>query len=72
MSLRLPRTTRIQNGSWDNKTRFHLPDGPGQEARDDAMAKGQTDWAYRAVAWVYAHDASNLDPNPEPAQIPSH
>jgi salicylate hydroxylase len=71
-TIRLPRTTQIQNGSWENKTRFHLPDGPGQEARDAAMAKGQTDWAYRAVAWVYAHDASILDASPDAAQIPGH
>ena len=29
-TVRLPRATQIQNGSWDNKTRFHMPDGPGQ------------------------------------------
>jgi salicylate hydroxylase len=69
-TVRLPRATQIQNGSWDNKTRFHLPDGPAQEARDAAMAKGMTDWSYRAVAWVYAHDASVLEPGPEAAQIP--
>ena len=34
------------------------------------MAKGMTDWSYRAVAWVYAHDASVLEPGPEAAQIP--
>ena len=28
-TVRLPRATQIQNGSWENKTRFHLPDGPG-------------------------------------------
>ena len=68
-TVRLPRATQIQNGSWDNKTRFHMPDGPDQEARDAQMAKGMTDWSYKAVAWVYGHDAAVLDapesrPNP--------
>ena len=40
-TVRLPRTTQIQNGSWENKTRFHMPDGPGQEARDAADGQRQ-------------------------------
>ncbi|MSP47377.1 MAG: monooxygenase [Xanthobacteraceae bacterium] len=71
-TVRLPRASQIQNASWENKTRFHLPDGPAQEARDLAMAKGQTDWSYRAVAWVYGHDASALEASPEIAPIPGH
>jgi salicylate hydroxylase len=60
-TVRLPRASQIQNGSWENKTRFHLPDGPAQEARDAQMAKGMTDWSYRAIAWLYGHDASLLE-----------
>src|SRR2546428_7363589 len=30
--LRLPRVSRLQDVSRANKTRFHLPDGPAQEA----------------------------------------
>lgn len=71
-TVRLPRATKIQHGSWENKTRFHLPDGPAQEARDAAMAKGMTDWSYRAVAWVYAHDAALLDGQPETTPAPGH
>jgi len=56
--LRLPRATRVQALSADNKTRFHLPDGPGQRARDEAMAAGGTDFSYRAVEWIYEHDAT--------------
>ena len=33
-AIRKPRTDKIQNGSWDNATTFHLEDGPQQEARD--------------------------------------
>jgi salicylate hydroxylase len=58
--VRLPRASQIQAMSWENKTRFHLPDGPLQMERDAAMAKGMTDWSYRAIAWLYGHDAGTL------------
>jgi salicylate hydroxylase len=69
--VRMERATAIQNGSWANKTRFHMPDGPDQVERDALMAKGMTDWSYRAVAWVYGHDAGRLD-GPKTTQIGSH
>jgi salicylate hydroxylase len=50
-----------------NKTRFHLPDGPAQQARDAEMARGSTDWSLAAIAWLYAHDASVVDEAAEPA-----
>jgi salicylate hydroxylase len=55
--LRLPRASRLQAMSTDNKTRFHLPDGPRQRRRDAEMASGSTDWSFDAVAWIYQHDA---------------
>jgi salicylate hydroxylase len=60
-SLRLPRTSRVQAASSNNKTRFHLPDGPQQVARDAEMAKGATDFSVHSVAWLYGHDASQVD-----------
>jgi salicylate hydroxylase len=57
--LRVPRTSRIQAMSTTNKTRFHLPDGPDQRRRDAEMSAGATDWSFRAVAWIYAHDAAS-------------
>jgi len=60
-SLRLPRTSRVQALSRDNKVRFHLTDGPAQQARDAEMADGSTDWSFKAVAWIYAHDADVVD-----------
>jgi salicylate hydroxylase len=60
-TVRLPRASKIQDGSWDNKTRFHMPDGHAQSERDALMAKGMTDWSYRSIAWVYGHDASKLE-----------
>ena len=71
-SVRLPRANQIQTQSWDNKTRFHMPDGPGQVERDAAMARGMTDWAYRAVGWVYGHDAGMIPDRPEAAPIHAH
>jgi salicylate hydroxylase len=57
---RLPRTARVQTASANNKTRFHLPDGPEQVARDSEMAKGATDFSVHSVAWLYGHDASQV------------
>jgi salicylate hydroxylase len=59
--LRLPRATRVQAVSTENKTRFHLPDGPDQQQRDREMATGSTDWSEGAVAWIYGHDAGALE-----------
>jgi salicylate hydroxylase len=71
-TVRLPRASQIQEGSWANKTRFHLPDGPAQIERDALMANGMTDWSYRAVAWIYGHDAGILAAAPKTAPIPGH
>jgi salicylate hydroxylase len=60
--LRAPRASRMQALSTDNKTRFHLPDGPEQRERDARMAAGATDWSFRAVAWIYEHDAATAVP----------
>jgi salicylate hydroxylase len=59
--VRRPRASKIQDGSWANKTRFHMPDGPAQVERDALMAKGVTDWSSSAIAWVYGHDAGRLE-----------
>jgi 2-polyprenyl-6-methoxyphenol hydroxylase-like FAD-dependent oxidoreductase len=60
-ALRLPRASRVQALSAANKTRFHLPDGPDQEQRDAQMARGSTDFSIDAVAWLYGHDAADID-----------
>jgi hypothetical protein len=56
--LRVPRTSRLQAMSMENQSRFHLPDGPEQEERDERMSAGSTDWSFKAVAWIYEHDAA--------------
>ena len=57
-TVRAPRVARIHAASASNKTRFHLADGPEQQARDAQMAEGSTDWSFSAVAWIYGHDAA--------------
>ena len=57
--LRLPRVTRLQAMSRANKTRFHLPDGPAQEARDAEWAKAG-DRSPDALRWLYGFDAGEL------------
>jgi salicylate hydroxylase len=59
--LRLPRVTRLQELSRANKTRFHLPDGPAQQARDAEWARA-ADRSPDALRWLYAHDPSLIDP----------
>jgi salicylate hydroxylase len=59
--VRLPRVTRLQELSRANKTRFHLPDGPAQQARDREWAKAG-DRSPDALRWLYAFDPARLDP----------
>ena len=54
---RLPRATALQQLSRRNKMRFHLPDGPDQEARD-AELRTNGDRSVPAIGWLYAHDAA--------------
>jgi hypothetical protein len=46
--------------------RFHLPDGPAQQARDATMRPAPPTGLNEAIGWLYSHDASVL-PNPAPA-----
>lgn len=66
-ALRRPRTARVQGLAAGNKTRFHLPDGPDQVARDAEMARNVTDWSLDNVAWLYGHDAARPDAGQVPA-----
>ena len=55
--LRKPRATRLQEASAANRTRFHLPDGPEQQKRDEAMATSG-DRSIANIGWLYLHDAA--------------
>jgi salicylate hydroxylase len=58
-ALRKPRATRLQEMSAANRKRFHLPDGPEQRKRDEAM-KNDGDRSLDRIAWLYEHDASKV------------
>jgi salicylate hydroxylase len=58
-SLRLPRASRLQEMSRANRTRFHMPDGPAQQARDAEWARAG-DRSPDALRWLYAHDAAEI------------
>jgi salicylate hydroxylase len=58
-AARKPRATRLQQASAANRTRFHLPDGDTQRARDEAMA-ASGDRSIANIGWLYAHDAAEL------------
>src|SRR3954468_21411880 len=62
-ALRLPRVTRLQQMSRANKLRFHMRDGPEQEARDAEWATAG-DRSPDALRWLYAHDPAAVEPAP--------
>ena len=55
-AVRLDRAARVQAISRGNGMRFHLPDGPGQQARDAAMASSFG--LAPEIDWLYGHDPS--------------
>jgi salicylate hydroxylase len=61
--LRLPRVTRLQELSRANKLRFHMRDGPGQQARDAEWARAG-DRSPDALRWLYEFDAGKIEPAP--------
>jgi salicylate hydroxylase len=61
--LRLPRVTRLQQMSRANKTRFHLRDGPAQQARDAEWARAG-DRSPDSLRWLYDFDSAAVDPLP--------
>jgi salicylate hydroxylase len=58
-AVRKPRATKLQQASAANRTRFHLPDGDAQRARDEAMATSG-DRSIANIGWLYAHDAAEV------------
>ncbi len=60
--IRYPRAATFQRRSWKNATTYHLPDGPQQRARDEALAAAATDGDERdPFEWVYGYDALTVD-----------
>ncbi|WP_328471222.1 FAD-dependent monooxygenase [Actinoplanes sp. NBC_00393] len=66
---RLARTSRLQEMSAGNKTRFHLPDGPAQRDRDRQLAAGGQAWSFNGLGWVYEHDAALLNRDRDDQQM---
>jgi salicylate hydroxylase len=60
-SLRLPRVTRLQQMSRANKHRYHLRDGPEQQARDAEWAQA-ADRSPEALRWLFGFDAGAIEP----------
>ncbi len=58
---RIPRVSRLQAMSRANKTRFHMPDGPDQQARDLEWARAG-DRAPDTLQWLYAYDPAAPEP----------
>ena len=56
-TLRKPRATRIQDGSRQNATTYHLPDGEAQRRRDADYAAQAEAGPYAARGWLFEHDA---------------
>jgi salicylate hydroxylase len=59
--LRLPRVTRLQQMSRANKTRFHMRDGPEQQARDAEWARAG-DRSPDNLRWLYEFDPAAVEP----------
>jgi salicylate hydroxylase len=57
--VRKPRATRLQEASAANRKRFHLPDGPEQQKRDEALATSG-DRSIANIGWLYRHDAAEV------------
>jgi len=63
-ALRIPRTTRLQQVSHTRAHVNHLPDGPEQKARDDALASADP---LVANGWIYGYDPDAQPPGQAPA-----
>jgi salicylate hydroxylase len=57
-SIRIGRTTRLQQISHARAHVNHLPDGPEQQARDQSLAAADP---LAAGAWIYAYDPDTAD-----------
>lgn len=54
---RAPRAAAIQQGSRGHSETMHLPDGPRQRERDQALRRTAGLTALRERAWLYGHEA---------------
>ncbi len=57
-AVRIARASRVQQGSYARADFNHLPDGPEQRSRDEALRAADP---LAANAWLYAHDPFSLN-----------
>jgi salicylate hydroxylase len=57
---RQPRVSRLQAMSRANKIRFHMPDGPEQQARDAEWTRAG-DRSPDALRWLYEYDPAAVE-----------
>jgi salicylate hydroxylase len=55
-AARRPHTAKIQRMSWVNNTFYHLPDGPQQRARDEALQAAAAESGLTTLHWIYGND----------------
>ena len=55
-AARRPRTAKVQRMSWDDNTFYHVPDGPQQSARDEALQGAATESGLATLRWIYGND----------------
>jgi salicylate hydroxylase len=65
--LRIPRTTRLQDVSHTRAHVNHLPDGPGQQARDKSFAAADP---LLANGWIYRYDPHAAPQGQERSLLP--
>ena len=58
--VRIPRTSRAAGDVGQQQDPLPSRRRPRAAARDAEMASGSTDWSFRAVAWIYGHDAAKV------------
>jgi len=57
--VRLPRVSRLQQMSRANKHRYHMPDGPEQQERDETMAANR-ERSPETMHWLFGFDAADV------------
>lgn len=57
-SIRIPRAHEVQRRSRDNRDILHMPDGPKQQARDEAFRQGGGD--FDVLRWLWTPTFSDV------------
>jgi hypothetical protein len=52
-AARRPHTAKVRRMSWDDNTFYHVPDGPRQAARDEALQGAAIESGLATLRWIY-------------------